>query len=219
MFLGHFAVAFAARRASPRMSLGTAFMAAQFLDLLWPTFLLLGLETVRIAPGHTAVTPLAFEHYPYSHSLLAAMAWGAVLGLGHSALHRNARTAVMVALLVVSHWAVDALVHVPDLPLAPGGEARVGLGLWNSVFATLAAEGVMLALGVTVYARAFPATDRAGRWGLVALVGLLVAIYAANLLAPPPQAVRDIAIVGQAQWLLVLFGWWVDRHRAPAAKR
>ncbi len=67
-----------------------------------------------------------------------------------------------------------------------------------------------------MYARGFPPTGRAGRWGLIGLVGLLVAIYAANLFGPLP-AEADIAIVGQAQWLLVLFGWWVDRHRKPAA--
>jgi hypothetical protein len=217
MFLGHFALGFAAKRASPRMSLGTAFLAAQFLDLLWPALLLAGLESVRIVPRHTAVTPLAFEHYPYSHSLLAAVAWGAALGLAHAALHRNARTAAIIALLVGSHWLLDSIVHVADLPLTPGGEARVGLGLWHSVPATIAVEGVLLAAAVAMYARGFPPTGRAGRWGLIGLVGLLVAIYAANLFGPAPAEVRDIAVVGQAQWLLVLFGWWVDRHRKPAA--
>jgi hypothetical protein len=80
MFIGHFGVGFAAKRVSPRVSLGTAFLAAQFLDLLWPTFLLVGLESVRIAPGATAVTPLIFDHYPISHGLAAVMGWALALG-------------------------------------------------------------------------------------------------------------------------------------------
>ena len=91
MFIGHFGIAFAARRIAPQVSLGTAFLAAQFLDLLWPTLLLAGRESVRIVPGATAVTPLVFEHYPISHSLLMAIAWALVLGGAYGAWRRKLR--------------------------------------------------------------------------------------------------------------------------------
>ena len=80
MFIGHFGVGLGAKKAAPSISLGTLFLAAQFLDLLWPTFLLLGWERVKIQPGMTVMTPLNFTHYPLSHSLLMACIWGVLFG-------------------------------------------------------------------------------------------------------------------------------------------
>lgn len=213
MFIGHFGLGFAAKRVAPRVSLGTAFLAAQFLDLLWPTFLLLGVETVRIAPGATAVTPLVFDHYPISHSLVAAIAWGLVLGAVHALATRNTRGAIVVGALVVSHWLLDAIVHIPDLPLAPGGSAMVGLGLWQSKLATLAVEVPIFVIGIWLYATATRARDKVGTYALIGLVAFLAVIQAGNLFGPPPPSVAAIAWVGQAQWLLVAWGYWVDAHR------
>src|SRR4051794_14415855 len=118
MFIGHFGVGFAAQRVAPRLSLGTALLAAQWVDLVWPTFLLLGWETVRIQAGATAVTPLVFEHYPITHSLVGVICWALLLGAVYALLRKDARSATVVGLLVVSHWVLDAVVHVPDLPLS-----------------------------------------------------------------------------------------------------
>ncbi len=215
MFIGHFGIAYAARAASPRLSLGTAFLAAQFIDLLWPTLLLLGIETVRIQPGATAVTPLVFEHYPVSHSLLAVAGWAVLLAALHFAGRRDVRSALVVAALVASHWVLDALVHAPDLPLAPGGGARIGLGLWNSLPATLAGEGLLFAGGLALYLRRTRPVDRTGTWATSALAALLVVIHAGNLAGPPPPSVPAIAWVGHAQWLLVALAYWADAHRRP----
>lgn len=215
MFIGHFGVGLAARRVAPTLSLGTAFLAAQWLDLLWPTFLLLGWETARIEPGATVVTPLVFEHYPLTHSLVAATGWGVLLGAVYAVLRRDARTGLVVGLLVVSHWVLDALVHVPDLPITPEGAARVGLGLWNSMAATLAVELPLFAAGVWLFARAtWARLDTVGRWAFGALVAFLGLIHASNLLGPPPPNVATIAWVGQAQWLLVAWGYWVESRVA-----
>jgi membrane-bound metal-dependent hydrolase YbcI (DUF457 family) len=213
MFIGHFGLGFAAKRVEPRLSLGTAFLAAQFLDLLWPTLLLMGVETVRIAPGATAVTPLIFDHYPVSHSLLGAAGWGLALGVIYALTRKSARGSLLVAALVVSHWLLDAIVHVPDLPLMPSGETLIGLGLWQSRLGTLAVEVPVFAVGVWVYATSTRATDKAGRYGLVGLVAFLVLVYFGNLLGDPPPSATAIAWVGQAQWLLVAWAYWVDRHR------
>ena len=212
MFIGHFGAAFAAKRLAPAAGLGALFLAAQFADLLWPTLLLLGVERVAIVPGITRVTPLDFEHYPVSHSLAAVCGWALLLGAVYYALFRRARAAVVVAALVVSHWVLDLVVHRPDLPLVPGGE-RFGLGLWNSLPATLAVELTLLGVGCWLYTRATRPRDAAGRWGFVGLVAFLLAIQAANVLGPPPPSVTAIAWVGQAQWLLVLWAFWIDRHR------
>ena len=216
MFIGHFGIAFAARRCTQQISLGTAFLAAQFLDLLWPTLLLVGVESVRIEPGATEVTPLVFEHYPISHSLLMAGVWALAVAAGYAALRRSLAGSIVVALLVVSHWMLDALVHAPDLPFAPGVDAFAGLGLWNSRAATLLAEVPMFVIGVWLYARGTQARDRIGRFGLLGLVAFLALIHAGNLYGPPPPSVAAIAWVGQAQWLLVLWAFWIDRHRVPA---
>ena len=218
MFLGHFALAFAAKPLARRVSLGTLFLAAQFIDLLWPTFLLLGLERVRIEPGAIGVTPLAFEHYPWSHSLLAVLGWALGFAVVHFALRRDGRSAVVLGALVLSHWLLDLIVHRPDLPLYPGDSPLFGLGLWAWPSWTFALETALFVIGVALYLRVTRPRDRAGRWLLVALVGLLLAIHLSNRLGAPPPDESALAWVGQAQWLLVAFGYWVGRHRLVARR-
>jgi hypothetical protein len=118
----------------------------------------------------------------------------------------------------MSHWLLDAIVHIPDLPLTPDETTLIGLGLWQSRAATLAVEVPIFAIGVWLYLKATPSLDRVGRWALAGLVAFLCAIYAGNLFGPPPPDVKSIAWVGQAQWLLVAWGYWVD-SRARAVVR
>jgi hypothetical protein len=214
MFLGHFGVGFGAKAAAPKTSLGTLFLAAQFTDLLWPTMLLAGLETVEIAPGITRVTPLRFTDYPITHSLIAVLGWAALFAGVYFLLKRYPKGAWVCGLAVISHWVLDALTHRPDLPLVPGGAARIGLGLWNSLPATLVVELGIFAIGVWLYVRSTRALDRVGSVALWSLVGFLLVIYFGNLFGPPPPNVTALAWVGQAQWLLVIWAFWVDRHRA-----
>jgi hypothetical protein len=103
MFIAHFGVALAAKKASPRTSLGTLILAAQFLDFLWPVFLLLGIEHMVIAPGITKVSPLDFTDYPFSHSLLMASVWALLVGGIYYGIRRNGRGAWVVGLAVSSH--------------------------------------------------------------------------------------------------------------------
>ena len=216
MFVGHFGVGFAAKRLAPQASLGALFLAAQFVDLLWPTLLLAGLERVAIAPGITTVTPLDFQHYPISHSLLAVACWAIFVGGIHFAIRGYWREGLVMALLVLSHWGLDAVVHRPDLPLTPFGDERVGLGLWNSLPLTLLVEMPLFIGGCWLYAVSTRARDAAGRWGFWGLAAFLLAIQVANLAGKPPPSVEAIAWAGQAQWLIVLWGFWLDRHREVA---
>jgi membrane-bound metal-dependent hydrolase YbcI (DUF457 family) len=213
MFAGHFAAALAAKSVTPRTSLGTLTFAAQWLDLLWPTLLLLGVEQVRIEPGATASNPLVFEHYPWSHSLALVLVWAGALAALHFAIRREWRAALVIAALVASHWLLDALVHVPDLPLVPGSGRLVGVGLWNHPMLALGIEFALLAAGTAIYARTTVATDRVGRWGLTGYIALLALIQVGNALGDPPPSVAAIAWIGQAQWVLVAWAVWIDRDR------
>lgn len=216
MFIGHYGVGLGLKRAAPKLSLGTLFLASQFIDLIWPTLLLLGVERVAIVPGITRVTPLDFTYYPVSHSLLAVAGWGLLLGLVYFAIRRYAAGAWVCGIAVVSHWLLDLLTHRPDLQLMPGTATKVGLGLWNSLPATLLVEFLVFGLGAWLYLSRTRAVDRKGSIGLWALLGFLVLIHLGNLFGPPPPSVAAIAWSGQAQWLVVLWGYWVDRHREVA---
>jgi len=216
MFIGHFGLALAAKKVAPRPSLGTLVLAAQLADGLWPIFLLLGWERVAIVPGITPVTPLDFTSYPYSHSLLADVAWAALLSGGYYALRRDRNGAFWLAVLVLSHWVLDFASHRPDMPLWPGGPVE-GLGLWYSLPATLAVEFALFAAGAWLYASATRARDR---WGSVLFwlfLVVLAALYLAAVFGPPPPSVRALAMSGLAGWLFVAWAYWIDRHRAPIA--
>jgi membrane-bound metal-dependent hydrolase YbcI (DUF457 family) len=213
MFIGHFALGFAAKRWAPRVSLAVLFGAAQLADLLWPVFLAFGIEQVRIDPGNTASTPLDFVSYPYSHSLVALLCWGALLGWLCRRTLPSPRVWVMVAALVVSHWLLDFLTHRPDMPLYPGGR-KVGLGLWNYVMLEKTIEIIMFAAGVAIYVRATRARDRVGRWGLAALAAFLFVGFLASGQPPPSVTALWIAALVLGA-LIVIWAWWLDRHRLP----
>lgn len=215
MFLGHYGVAFGAKRAAPRVGLGVLILAAQWADLLWPILLLVGVERVAFTPGITAMNPLDFVHYPISHSLAALIAWGAALGVVYGAATKSRAAGWVVGGVVVSHWLLDLFVHRPDLPIFPGG-VRVGLGLWNIPAATIALEAILLALGVLLYARATAPRDRVGNLALWTLVLFLLIVYVASVVGPPPPNTASLATVGLAGWLFVPWGYWIDRHRRPA---
>ncbi len=213
MFLGHYAVALGAKRAAPVTSLGTLFAAAALLDLVWPVLVILGLERVSVEPGDTAFTPLRFEHYPLSHSLLMSVVWGIAFGAAYFVFRRARSASVVLALLVVSHWLLDAIVHRPDLPLTLTGDKRIGLGLWNSIAGTLAVEFAMFALGLMIYLRMTRARDASGRRGIAAFAVFLLIIYAGAAFGPPPPSSNTVAWSDMGQWLVVLWAAWLDRHR------
>ena len=212
MFIGHFALGFAAKRAAPRVSLAWLFAAAQFADLLWPVLLAAGIESVRIDPGNTAFTPLDFVSYPYSHSLVLLAAWGVMFGALARIAGIGTRAAVLLCALVVSHWVLDVLTHRADMPLYPGSRVY-GLGLWNSVPATLIIEFALYAAGLWLYTRTTTPRDRVGRWALVAFALFLVVVYLAAASAPPPS-IAAIWMSGLAGgFLLIAWSGWIDRHR------
>jgi hypothetical protein len=214
VFIGHFAVAFAAKKIAPRTSLGTLVLAAEWVDLIFPILILAGLEHAGIKPGDNAFLRVDLTDYPISHSLVAVLGWSALLG-GLVLWRTRDRTAsLVVGAAVLSHWLLDFVSHTPDVPLWPDGPL-VGLGLWRSVGATVMVEGLLFAVGLWLYFGATTARDRPGRWGAAALAVFLVLLYIGDLASPPPPDVRAFAVVGLAGWLLPLWAWWADRHREP----
>ncbi len=213
MFIGHIAVAMGAKKIAPKTSLGTLLMSAQFVDLLWPIFLILGVEHVRIDPGNTAVTPLDFYDYPISHSLITGIGWSLVFAAVYFAIRKYKTGAIVLGLGVFSHWVLDFISHRPDLPVAPGVNVFLGLGLWYSRPATILVEGVMFVAGILLYLRSTKSKDRVGTYGFWALIAFLTLVWMGNTFGPPPPDVNSLGYVGLSLWLLVAWAYWVDRHR------
>jgi len=212
MFVGHLAVSLGSKALEPRASLALLIAASFGIDLLWPILLLAELEVVQIDPGNTAFTPLAFESYPWSHSLLLVLCWGAVGGMLSYWRTATRRIALVVGAVLVSHWLLDFLTHRPDLPLWPGGP-EVGLGLWNSIPGTLVLEGGLLITAVGLYSRKTRPTDRTGSWALWSLIAFLGIIWMSQPWSPPAPNATVVAATALGLWILPAWGYWIDRHR------
>ncbi|MEO8199958.1 MAG: hypothetical protein ABI679_05485 [Gemmatimonadota bacterium] len=224
MFLGHYGVAFALKRTEPRLSLGTLFLAVFLVDLMWGIFLITGWEQARINPELTRLTSIEFLSFPYSHGLLAGVLW-AVLAAAityswptrDTSRHHWIKAAI-VGGAVLSHWFLDLVVHLPDLPLINDESRKVGFGLWRSLPLTLVVEALVFFGGVVIYAqwRHRGGNTRPGRLGV--LVGVLIAIYAASILSPPPSRMTMVGIMCIVGSLaLVAMAVWVDQRAQPVA--
>lgn len=214
MFIGHYAVGFASKRFAPRASLGVLIAAPILLDILFPIFFVAGWESARIVPAATPFLRVSLDDYPWSHSLLAALLWAVLFALVYWVLTRDRRTALVLWVGVMSHWVLDFITHRPDMPLAPGGAARLGLDLWSSTIGTVVVEGLLFVAGVWLYVRATRAKDRRGRWGLWGMVAFLALFYLADIFGPAPADLKGFAWVGLPLTVLLLaWAWWADRHR------
>ncbi len=215
MFLGHFAVGLASKRWAKEADLGVLLLAPLLLDVLWPVFCLIGLEQYRILPSGGPFTRFEFINYPWSHSLVMAIVWGLLLGALWRLRGGRWRTAFLLAATVVSHWVLDLVTHLPDLPLWPLRGPRLGLGLWNSVGGTVAVESAMLIGGAWLYFSTTRATGFIGKLGPWAYLALLAGLYAASMAGPPPPvgAEQLVSLVALAFVLLVPLAGWIDGHR------
>jgi len=214
MFIGHFAIGFAAKKFAPRTSLATLVAAPLFLDILWPIFLALGWEHFRIVPGITRYNSFDLYDFAWSHSLLMSVVWATAFSLIYYRVSRYRPGAFAIWIGVVSHWILDWITHVPDMPLYPGGGPKLGLGLWNYVAASMTVELAMLAVGVWIYASATRARDRIGLYGFAAYVFVLLLLFISDRFDATPPTVSEIVwsgLIGEA--ILLAWTWWFDRHR------
>jgi len=202
MFVGHYGVSFAAKKADPAIPLWVLFIAVQLLDVLWAPLVLLGIEKVRIVPGITASNPLDLYYMPYTHSLLAATGWSVVAFLVYRALRPGpGGAAAIVGVAVFSHWVLDFLVHRPDLPLYDN-TAKVGLGLWNLPAVALSLEALLLFGGMWLYLR-----HTARRTAMLVFGAIMLGIQVYVFFGPPPasdKAAAATALIGYAVFALVI---------------
>ena len=213
MFIGHYAAALSGKSIDKQPSLGIMFMAAQWLDLVWPVLVLCGVEKFTIEPGNTMLTPLNFVSYPWSHSMLMAIAWGILFAIVYYAFTKNKKGSILLAVLVFSHWIFDWLTHRPDLQLTPFSETRTGLGLWNYKWIETAIETILFFAGTLLYTKFTKAKNKTGNWSLWAFLLFLVVIHFMNIFGPPPPNAEMVSWMALSQWLFVAWGYWIDRNR------
>lgn len=212
MFIGHYAIGMLGKKYAPQLSLGTLFLSVQLVDMLWPIFLLAGLEHVKIEPGNTTFTPLNMVNYPITHSLTGGITWGGILALIYYIVKKVKRPAMVIGVGVVSHWFLDLLMHKPDLPIYPGG-AKYGFGLWNSVPGTFFVELTLFAFGIYTYIKLTKPNDKTGNWSFWGLIVFLLLAWLSSAFGPPPPNVNVLAVSALLLWFLVPWGYWIDRHR------
>ena len=209
MFVGHYSVAFATKKTDASIPLWVLFLAVQWLDVIWAPLVLLGIERVRIVPGFTATNPFDLYYMPYTHSLVAAIVWsGAAAGVYRAVRSASTRSSLLVGLAVFSHWVLDFIVHVPDLPLYDN-TAKVGLGLWNVPILAFGLETVLLFGAIGIYLRA----GQRRRLGIIALGLAMLAIQAFVFFGSPPAspaAAASTALVAYAVFACVI---WVLADR------
>jgi hypothetical protein len=213
MFIGHFGLALAAKKVAPKTSLGALVFATEFVDLLWPLCLLLGIEHVAVVPGITRMTPLDFTDYPITHSLLMGVVWAIVVGGVYFLLKRYGRGACVIAIGVLSHWILDWVTHRPDLALYPGATIKYGLGLWNHPVPEMILEGGIFVFGTIVYITATSARDKVGRYAAWSLIIFLLFVWLSALFGDPPPPAKALAWISLSIWVTVPWAWWADKHR------
>lgn len=215
MFIGHYGLALASKNADRSVKLGTSILAAQFLDLIWPVLVLAGVERFSIEPGNTKLTPLNFESYPYTHSLLGSVILALLFGIISFLITKSIRRSIIYSLLVVSHWFLDFLTHRPDLQLTFDTNNKVGLGLWNHPVAAIISEVLIYCMGVYLFLKN-TALNKKGRILFGIMISLLAIFHIMNLLSPPPPSVNAVAYSALLLWLFVFLGYWVDKNSVPA---
>lgn len=217
MFIGHYGVSFALKRAAPRVSLGTLFLAVQFVDILWAIFIPLGIEKARVVPHFLAASPLDLYYMPYTHSLVGALFWSVVAGAAYFAFAGKRRfEAAIVAVAVFSHFVLDLVAHGPDLALYDS-KFKMGLGLWNYLGATFAVEALLVVAGVALWLTAKPSRDAAPprKKAVIVFAAVLIAIAAGGLFGGLPGSIGGVAIFAEVSyWVLAGVAFWIDR---PAA--
>lgn len=217
MFIGHFAPALVAAARPGAAGLGTLFVAAQLVDIGFAALLIPGIEAMRIEPGITAMNAMDLHHMPYTHSLLGALIWAKIFGVIVWFATKRKEAAIGAALVVVSHWFVDLLVHIPDLTLY-GMPPKLGLGLWNHPTIAMPLEILLIGGAFLHYLRRTDAPT--GNRRLWILAGLLVFAQTVDWFGPK-EAVYSLAVPATmlaAYAVLAATAAWAGANRQVLAR-
>jgi hypothetical protein len=213
LLVGHLAAGLIAKRVEPKVSLGTWLMAVLLADFIFFPLLIAGIETVALVPNAT-INRVVGADIGYSHSLAMLVVWGSLFAGVYFWRRRYMRGAVLLFAAVLSHWVLDVVSHRPDMPLIPGVDKVFGLGLWNSIPATVIVEGGFWLLSIVIYARS---TRPRNRWGVYAfwfVVVLLTVMWFANInsgMVPEPVQGGISGLISFS--LVTAWGYWVNRLR------
>ena len=217
MFVGHYSIAFAAKSEKNKIPLWVLFVAVQFLDYVWATLVLLGIEKLRVIKGFTAGSMLDSYFHPYSHSLVTAILWSVVAALiyktvrGRHGRHYSKSAPLIIGIAVFSHWILDLIAHPRDLAIYDN-RWKVGFGLWNYRDPEFALEIALLAGSIVLYfsRNAMPAI----RKGAVIAFGLVLVIVQIGDTYVPRTPLTDKATV-MGVWifytLFVLIAFAVEK--------
>jgi len=218
MFIGHYSAAFVAKRIAPAVPLPVYFLACQLIDLFWGALVLLGVEKLRVIPNFTKSNGLDLYFMPYTHSLSSAVLWSAAAAvlfwLCTPSLVQRTRTAVLIGLAVASHWMLDLLVHIPDLPLW-FDSVKVGLGWWNYRTFALLLELALLWGSVLLCLRVAGCKRTRYLWLAAGMSGLQVFSLYRQPAEPAAVAMQLLA----AYLTLTAIAWWVDKSPTAAAAK
>jgi hypothetical protein len=210
MFVGHYGVSFAARLVNRAIPLWVLFLAVQWLDVVWAPLVLLGIEKVRIVPGFTATNPLDLYYMPYTHSLIAALLWSvAGIAVYHLLTGTGWKTSLLIGVAIFSHWVLDFVVHVPDLPVYDNA-MKVGLGLWNRPALAFGLEATLLLLAMLLYLQ----KTRTNRVAILGFGFVMLGIQAYVFFGPPPRSPGAVAATALAAYgiFAVVIWFLADRH-------
>ncbi len=214
MFIGHWAPALAVAARNKALGVATLFIAGQLIDWAFFGLLLAGVEHMRFSPGISAMNPMDLYHMPWTHSLLGAAGFAAAFAALLWLASRDRLAALLGGAVVLSHWLLDLLVHVPDLTLA-GSPPKLGLGLWNHPWVEMPLELGLTFVALWLYARARrPAPLRLG-----VLVAVLLLLQGVNWFAPAePEVTAGTSLLAFfAYGLASLAAWWMGKSAANSA--
>lgn len=220
MGIGHAAVALGASRAAPRINVGLLIFAAFLADFLLGIFAAFGLESAHVPADFASRHYLTFT-FPYSHGLAALVFWGVALAATLCWVDGRNRTwaFVVIAGLVLSHFVLDALVHVPELPLLGENSPKLGLSLWNHMPLELTLESVMAGAGLAIYWTLRP-PEKLGRWGMAVFVVAVTGLTWTQLLTTtPPTNSQLVPSWIVAPLVFAAIPYWLDRKRVAAQFR
>lgn len=131
----------------------------------------------------------------------------------YSLTKKNYKAAVLLGLCVVSHWLLDLVVHIPDLPLYPGNSILLGLGLWKFKLVELLVEFASFTAGIGFYLTSTTAKNKTGLYATWSLIIFLMVIHLMNTFGAAPPYMKAVAWAGQLQWLFIIWAYWSDRNR------